>query len=67
MVTREPAPLGPAVKCSYPESTWHHYEAALGETFLRVANMTGKPVRLLSPGSLLRVARPAGKAARAGA
>jgi 2-polyprenyl-6-methoxyphenol hydroxylase-like FAD-dependent oxidoreductase len=41
-------------------------DPVLGETFLRVANMTDKPVKLLSPGHVLRVFRSAGKAVRAG-
>jgi 2-polyprenyl-6-methoxyphenol hydroxylase-like FAD-dependent oxidoreductase len=36
----------------------------LGETFLRVANMIDKPMKLLAPGHLLRVFRSAGKAVR---
>ena len=41
-------------------------DPALGETFLRVANMAEKPAKLLSPGTVLRVFRSAGKAVRAG-
>jgi 2-polyprenyl-6-methoxyphenol hydroxylase-like FAD-dependent oxidoreductase len=41
-------------------------DPALGETFLRVANMADKPAKLLSPGTVLRVFRSAGKAVRAG-
>ena len=41
-------------------------DPALGETFLRVANMADKPTKLLSPGTVLRVFRSAGKAVRAG-
>jgi 2-polyprenyl-6-methoxyphenol hydroxylase-like FAD-dependent oxidoreductase len=41
-------------------------DPVLGGTFLRVANMIDKPVRLLSPGHVLRVFRSAGKAVRAG-
>ena len=41
-------------------------DPALGETFLRVANMADKPAKLLSPGIVLRVFRSAGKAVRAG-
>ena len=41
-------------------------DPALGETFLRVANMVDKPAKLLSPGTVLRVFRSAGKAVRAG-
>lgn len=41
-------------------------DPALGETFLRVANMADKPAKLLSPGTVLRVFRSAGKAERAG-
>jgi choline dehydrogenase-like flavoprotein len=40
-------------------------DPALGETFLRVANMADKPAKLLSPGTVLRVFRSAGKAVRA--
>jgi 2-polyprenyl-6-methoxyphenol hydroxylase-like FAD-dependent oxidoreductase len=39
-------------------------DPALGETFLRVANMADKPAKLLSPGTVLRVFRSAGKAVR---
>jgi 2-polyprenyl-6-methoxyphenol hydroxylase-like FAD-dependent oxidoreductase len=42
-------------------------DPALGETFLRVANMADKPAKLLSPGTVLRVFRSAWKAVRAGA
>ena len=42
-------------------------DPALGETFLRVANMADKPAKLLAPGTVLRVLRSAGKAVRAGA
>jgi len=42
-------------------------DPALGETFLRVANMADKPAKLLAPGTVLRVFRSAGKAIRAGA
>jgi 2-polyprenyl-6-methoxyphenol hydroxylase-like FAD-dependent oxidoreductase len=42
-------------------------DPALGETFLRVANMMDKPAKLLAPGTVLRVFRSAGKAVRAGA
>ena len=41
-------------------------DPALGETFLRVANMADKPTKLLFPGTVLRVFRSAGKAVRAG-
>ena len=41
-------------------------DPALGETFLRVANMADKPAKLLSPRTVLRVFRSAGKAVRAG-
>jgi 2-polyprenyl-6-methoxyphenol hydroxylase-like FAD-dependent oxidoreductase len=41
-------------------------DPALGETFLRVANMIDKPAKLLSPGNVLRVFRSARKAVRAG-
>jgi 2-polyprenyl-6-methoxyphenol hydroxylase-like FAD-dependent oxidoreductase len=41
-------------------------DPVLGETFLRVANMTDKPAKLLSPGTMLRVFRSARKAVRAG-
>jgi flavin-dependent dehydrogenase len=41
-------------------------DTALGETFLRVANMADKPAKLLSPATVLRVFRSAGKAVRAG-
>jgi 2-polyprenyl-6-methoxyphenol hydroxylase-like FAD-dependent oxidoreductase len=41
-------------------------DPVLGETFLRVANMADKPAKLLSPGTVLRVFRSAGKAVRAG-
>jgi 2-polyprenyl-6-methoxyphenol hydroxylase-like FAD-dependent oxidoreductase len=41
-------------------------DPALGETFLRVANMADKPAKLLSPGTVLRVFRSAGKAVRGG-
>jgi 2-polyprenyl-6-methoxyphenol hydroxylase-like FAD-dependent oxidoreductase len=41
-------------------------DPALGATFLRVANMADKPTKLLSPGTVLRVFRSAGKAVRAG-
>jgi 2-polyprenyl-6-methoxyphenol hydroxylase-like FAD-dependent oxidoreductase len=41
-------------------------DPVLGETFLRVANMIDKPAKLLSPGTVLRVFRSAGKAVRAG-
>jgi 2-polyprenyl-6-methoxyphenol hydroxylase-like FAD-dependent oxidoreductase len=42
-------------------------DPVLGRTFLRVANMIDKPAKLLSPGTVLRVYRAAGKAVRAGA
>jgi len=42
-------------------------DPSLGETFLRVANMVDKPSKLLSPGTVLRVFRSAGRAVRAGA
>jgi 2-polyprenyl-6-methoxyphenol hydroxylase-like FAD-dependent oxidoreductase len=41
-------------------------DPVLGETFLRVANMIDKPAKLLSPGTVLRVFRAAGKAVPAG-
>lgn len=41
-------------------------DESLGETFLRVANMMDKPAKLLSPGTVLRTFRSAGKAVRAG-
>ncbi len=41
-------------------------DPVLGETFLRVTNMTDKPAKLLSPGHVLRVFRSAGKAVRHG-
>lgn len=41
-------------------------DESLGGTFLRVANMIDKPAKLLSPGTVLRVFRSAGKAVRAG-
>jgi 2-polyprenyl-6-methoxyphenol hydroxylase-like FAD-dependent oxidoreductase len=39
-------------------------DPALGEAFLRVANMADRPTKLLSPGMVLRVFRSAGKAVR---
>lgn len=42
-------------------------DPALGETFLRVANMADKPAKLLAPGTVLRVFRSAGKAVQASA
>ena len=41
-------------------------DPALGEAFLRVANMADRPTKLLSPGIVLRVFRSAGKAVRVG-
>ncbi|HET9082062.1 MAG TPA: FAD-dependent monooxygenase [Trebonia sp.] len=41
-------------------------DASLGQTFLRVANMLDKPAKLLSPGTVVRVFRSAGKAVKAG-
>jgi 2-polyprenyl-6-methoxyphenol hydroxylase-like FAD-dependent oxidoreductase len=40
-------------------------DPVIGATFLSVANMTEKPVKLLSPGVMLRVFRSAGKAVKA--